>query len=308
MAFGPATAAILGQLSYEGNIWTVNTSPGWVMFLMWAIYFVSTLVYFEDPESHRSKEKNKIIGEIGGPDNEKTALLKTVEKTDQRLPSLWTNIPVMITLWNYFVLKMVLECLLSSSAEITTFYFHWNLTKSGIFLAILGLLMFPANLVVAGMSRKYEEREMIRSTLYLILLGSVGILCYFNETYSEFQYIFFAICVFFGTNALESPNMSLLSKTIPHAWAKGTFNSGLLATEAGTFARVVGDGLVSFVSFWNHDNKINGLFIPMIVLVVITLILVRIFYSSLDPKDDDDDDDTDEDSLSVFSKVENGST
>ena len=57
------------------------------------------------------------------------------------------------------------------------------------------------------------------------------------------------------------------SKTIPIQWAKGTFNSGLLATEAGTFGRVVGDGFLSYVSFIGfNDYLLNGIFVPIFIL------------------------------------------
>lgn len=320
MAFGPAIAAILGQLSYSGDVWNVHTSPGWIMFLMWSIYFMCTMLYFKDPKQNKSmSKKRKVLSSSSHAtdsmitNSEKSPLLpvngiydeKQVDaekKTGQKLPSLWKNTPVISTLWNYFVLKLVLECLLSSSSVLTSFYFDWNLTKSGFLLAVLGLLMFPANLLVAQMSHRYEEREMIRTTLTLMSLGIGGVLCYGNEDYTVFQYVCFAICIFLGTNALEGPNMSLLSKSVPTAWAKGTFNSGFLATEAGTLGRVAGDVLVSLVSFMsNTELLLNGIFIPNLLLVIFTLTLTHVFYSSLEPKDDDDDDDeTDEDSTSAI--------
>ncbi len=309
MAFGPATAAILGQLNYSGDIFTVHTSPGWVMFVLWTIYFMGTFIYFDDPDQAKARkvmtdEKKNTIQYYN---NEKSPLMpiNTERKQDEqdvetigkkRLPPLWKNIPVMSTLWNYFVLKLVLECLLSSSSMLTSLLFHWNMTKSGCLLAILGLLMFPANLFVAKMSLQYEEREMIKSTLSLILLGLCGVLMFGNEDYTTMQYVFFSVSIFVGTNAMEGPNMSLLSKTIPQEWARGTFNSGLLATEAGTFGRVIGDVLVSLVCFLINDNEeanvLNGIFIPNLLLILFTLVLNIAFFTELEPKDDDEEDDT----------------
>lgn len=308
MAFGPAIAAILGRISYSGDMITVYTSPGWVMFTLWVIYLLLTWVYFEDPAYQRDKltikkDTSISIGMTEGSGAENKALLscnnnEKVEgpKSKRNEPPLWKNIPVMSTLWNYFVLKLVLECLLSSSAMLTSHYFNWNMTLSGSLLAILGLLMFPANLVVAKLSHHYDEREMILGNLYLILFGSIGILSFWGESYNTIQYVVFAICIFLGTNALEGPNMSLLSKTIPSSWAKGTFNSGLLATEAGTFGRVIGDGFVSVVSFVSTgDELLNGIYIPILILVFLTAITMIKLYPFLEQKDEDDDDDTDDD-------------
>jgi len=308
MALGPAIAALLGHLSYNGNdLWTVHTAPGWIMSISWIVFFVCTALFFEDPEQRKKNKPKESVDtvqsnndeEMATLHNEKSALLPPemsngIKETKTKDPPLWKNIPVMSCLWIYFVLKLVLECLLSSSAILTSMYFNWDMTSSGSFLAILGLLMFPANLVVAKMSREYDERELIVATLYLILAGLVGIMYYRGEDYTAIQYIFFAICVFLGTNSLEGPNMSLLSKTVPTKWAKGTFNSGLLATEAGTFGRVVGDGFISCVSFIGFDDYLlNGIFIPILILVLVTVVVVHKIYFYLEPKDDDDDDDDD---------------
>ena len=93
--------------------------------------------------------------------------------------------------------------------------------------------------------------------------------------------------------------MSLLSKTIPTSWAKGTFNSGFLATEAGTLARSVGDVLISTIAgMFGMDMLLNGLFTPMAILCAISLLMVYFSYNQLtDMDDDDDDDETDTESI-----------
>jgi hypothetical protein len=74
--------------------------------------------------------------------------------------------------------------------------------------------------------------------------------------------------------------MSLLSKLISPELAKGTFNSGLLATEAGTFGRVLGD--MSIVVFGGGLSSspllVNRLYLPLAFLVACTIALVQVFY------------------------------
>ena len=90
--------------------------------------------------------------------------------------------------------------------------------------------------------------------------------------------------------------MSLLSKTIPREWAKGTFNSGFLATEAGTGARSVGDLLISGVAAWlGVMNMLNGTMIPLAGLILLTIVLTRWAYPNMIEVDEDDDDDDDDD-------------
>ena len=75
MAVGPAIAALLGLLlsnpnevqgddaiGDEGRIWTVETSPGWVMLALWSIFLVAAIVWFEEPDrSHIFKQDKKIV-------------------------------------------------------------------------------------------------------------------------------------------------------------------------------------------------------------------------------------------------------
>jgi hypothetical protein len=141
------------------------------------------------------------------------------------------------------------------------------------------------------LSQRYEDRELILWALIIMLVSVIGILNYESDSYSVIQYVIFSVGIFISTNSLEGPNMGLLSKTIPKSWAKGTFNSGFLATEAGTLARSVGDVLITSVAgSLGISLLLNGLFIPMAILVAVSLLLVRQFYSQMTETPDDDDD------------------
>ena len=107
--------------------------------------------------------------------------------------------------------------------------------------------------------------------------------------------MFFGVCVFVSANALEGPNMSLLSKTIPKSWAKGTFNSGFLATEAGTAARSVGDVMISAAAtFVGVSNLLNATFLPLLVFALISVVLTRHYFENMIEEDEEDDEATHE--------------
>jgi hypothetical protein len=78
-----------------------------------------------------------------------------------------------------------------------------------------------------------------------MLIGCIVICKIPFEKYNSLQYITGCVLLFISTNALEGPNMSLLSKTIPPSWSRGFFNVGLLATEAGTIGRAIGDAFLT---------------------------------------------------------------
>ena len=150
--------------------------------------------------------------------------------------------------------------------------------------------MFPANMIVARLSHRFEDREIIYISLVAILCSTLGIVSYVPGRYSVLQYVPFGICIFVATNALEGPNMSLLSKSIPTSWAKGIFNTGFLATEAGTLARSVGDVGITLAEQRVEGSRIlNAIFVPVLGLVAVSVALVRKNYDRMVEEDDDDD-------------------
>lgn len=300
MACGPALAAILSGLSYplDGKLWSLESAPGYIMIIPWAVYLIATIVFFEEPDrSHMFVETPKKPSSINlaNGNGENTYLLADNQSASGELEpppkkvTFLSNIPVMTTLWVYFILKLVLECLMSSCPTMTSHYFGWSSRESGCFLAFLGLLMFPANMVVARLSHRFEDRELIRASLGAISLSILGFAGYIpGIKYSMFQYMPFGVCIFISTNALEGPNMSLLSKSIPSSWAKGIFNTGFLATEAGTLARSVGD---VWITLAERDMGVEGIldliFVPLLVLCGASLLLVHRNYDRMIEEDDD---------------------
>jgi MFS family permease len=293
MAAGPAIAAILDVVTSNDSVyWSTENAPGWIMCVFWSIYLVVLIMKFENPPRHdyESTTPNKQDLEMAVA-GEKRALLSSLNENEVQTPGtapLWMNIPVMTTLFIYFVIKLALECCLSSTATLTDYYFDWGAQDSGIFLAIVGLLMFPANLLVAYFSRKYEDRELIVACLWMLLIGVWGIVDYGRHSYRLIQFIAFGVCIFISSNALEGPNMSLLSKTIPRSWAKGLFNVGLLATEAGTLGRAVGDVFITWCGLESISHLLNNMFIPLGLLVGVTLAGTYQAFPYLEPFDKDD--------------------
>ena len=193
---------------------------------------------------------------------------------------------------------MTLECLLSSTATVTTYYFDWDASAVGIYLALQGLCMFPANLFVAAASQRgYEDRDIMLWTLIFMTIGTWGIIDYGgshnndndddDSSYTIFQYIFFGMIIFIATNALEGPNMSLLSKTIPKRWSRGFFNMGLLATEAGTFGRTVGDFAITWFGLGagGIESMLNHTFFFLSITLSITVVVTFKIFPFLEPRD-----------------------
>lgn len=76
-------------------------------------------------------------------------------------------------------------------------------------------------------------------------------------------------------------SLSLLSRIMSPRLSRGTFNCGLLSTEAGTFARVVGDGLISLTGYLGTGFVLNLTMLPVLITVLVALALFRMHYSSM---------------------------
>ncbi|GMF19699.1 unnamed protein product [Phytophthora fragariaefolia] len=298
MAAGPGLAAALHYLpdyNFAGIDITTETSPGWVMFALWSIYFVALVFWFEEPdrmERERFLERrrsmlengmgNSSIAAIAAQMGETTPLISrssSMVSSPPPLSSLWQNVPVVASLFIYIVLKLVLECLITASSTIAMYHFNWGSTNNGLYLAALGLLMFPTNMVVGWMSFRYEDREMIILSEAAMVVG-VGVIVNYGH-YSVAQFITGGVIIFISTNVLEGVNMSLLSKTIPKSFAKGTFNSGLLATEAGTLGRAIGDVAITVVGLPGIQYVLNWTFAPLIAISLVTILYTGRVYHKL---------------------------
>lgn len=233
-------------------------------------------------------ELASVAGSVGeqqkllGGDNTKSAFRPT-----PKVPPLWKNIPVMTTFCIYFTLKFILESLLSSTATLTNFYFDWNGSLAGWYLAVLGFLVLPANWVVALVCQRYDDRELILAIECFMLGGCLAILNYAG-IYTVPQYMIGSVVIFVSTNALEGPTMSLLSKTIPPVYSRGLFNVGLLATEAGTLGRAVGDVILTMCGASGLEYALNNAFGAMSTLSVAIIAVTWQLYDYLEPIDKED--------------------
>ena len=292
MAAGPAIASCLHLVvstSGSNNLfWQVENAPGVFMFVVWLLFLLCMIVYFEDPPKKRYQVTTPALdGTIG--DGEAEPLLADASPTEvvPTTPPMWKNIPVMLTLFLYFVLKLNLEAVLSAAANVTELYFGWDPSVVGLFLAGLGLLMLPANIVIAYLSRTHDDRDLILGLVAMMFLGCILIVQYF-PVYTGAQYIIASVILFVSSTALEGPNMSLLSKTIPVSWRKGVFNVGFLATESGTLGRTVADLLLAIFGSNGLEHLLNRTFGTFSLLSLSAFGLCFAFFDSLQSQDVDE--------------------
>jgi predicted MFS family arabinose efflux permease len=310
MAAGPAIASILhyvtswkdGSERVSTLYWqSSETAPGWFMVACWLIFLLCLVLQFVDPPKKKydiamKKAKSMLElthGEMKHLLNANDLPKDSIDNGDvlpldsAKEPPIWRNIPVMTTFLIYFILKLVLEAVLSSSALITDYYFGWDSSKVGWYLALLGLLVLPANAFVAYLAQSYDDRELIIGLQVALFFGCI-LMMHARNVYHLAQYILGTILLVVSANALEGPNMSLLSKTIPKSWSTGIFNVGLLSTEAGTFGRAIANVALTVFGSDGVDHVLNRAFGSFSLLTMVALYISYYYYDYLEPLDHDE--------------------
>ncbi|RAL53100.1 hypothetical protein DM860_006772 [Cuscuta australis] len=305
MACGPALAGLL-QTNFKISKLTFNqnTLPGWVMALAWLMYLVWLWISFKEP-SRESKESNSGDHIHSEPEKGTTQplLLKSEEVKDvegdqecdgseegeeshkpaNSIASAYSLLTpsVKVQLLIYFMLKYTMEILLSESSVVTSYYFHWSTSTVAIFLACLGLTVLPVNIVVGSyISNMSEDRQIL---LVSEIMVCVGILFSFQVIipYSVPQYVISGLIMFVSAEVLEGVNLSLLSRVMSSRLSRGTFNGGLLSTEAGTIARVIADATITLAGYLGEGRLLNATLFPSLLICIASIIATCLTYNSL---------------------------
>ncbi|KAK7374213.1 hypothetical protein VNO80_07640 [Phaseolus coccineus] len=309
MACGPALACFL-QTDFRIFRFTMNqdTLPGWVMSLAWLLYLLWLWICFKEP-THEN-EGNLVLYEADtGPavhvavENERTQPLlmnseekeqdeegeeenDNAEETKKPVTSIVVAYKLLtpsvkVQLFVYFMLKYAMEIVLAESSLITEYYFIWSTSNVSIFLACLGLTVLPVNIVVGNyISNMFEERQVLLSSEIMVCIGLL-LSFHIMIPYSVTQYVGSALITFVSAEVLEGVNLSLLSKTMSSRLSGGTFNGGLLSTQAGTLARVIADGTITISGYFSESNLLNTTLLPALLISVSSIIATCYSYNSL---------------------------
>ncbi|EPS72025.1 hypothetical protein M569_02728 [Genlisea aurea] len=309
MACGPALAGLLQtKFKIYGITFNQDTLPGWVMAAAWLIYLVWLLVSFREPphdddaksathestsgkyDANNTLENGLAQPLLENPEDEDDQGYDSNEETrpESRRPAnslgsayrlLTPSVKVQLLI--YFMLKYAMEILLSESSVVTSYYFGWTTSSVSVFLACLGLTVLPVNVFVGSyVSNMYEDRQILLASEIVVL---VGIVFSFNFIvgYSVLQYVISGLVMFVSAEVLEGVNLSLLSRVMSSRLSRGTYNGGLLSTEAGTFARVVADATITVGGFLGNRMLLNVTLVPSLLICIASIVATCCTYNSL---------------------------
>ncbi|XP_023908970.2 SPX domain-containing membrane protein At4g22990 [Quercus suber] len=313
MACGPALACLL-QTKFKIYKLTFNeeTLPGWLMALAWLVYLLWLWISFREP--HFETKENLVPNEANAgqlanvtvengytqpllmkieakqQDEDEDQERDDAEEDSQEIHKPVTSIvvacrlltpSVKVQLFVYFMLKYAMEIVLAESSVITGYYFIWPISKVAIFLACLGLTVLPVNVIVGKyMTNIFEERQVLLASEIMVCIGILLSFHMFNP-YSVPQYVGSALITFVSAEVLEGVNLSLLSRCMSSRLSRGTYNGGLLSTEAGTLARVVADGTITLSGYLGESKLLNSTLLPALLICVSSIIATCCNYNSL---------------------------
>ncbi|XP_062219904.1 SPX domain-containing membrane protein OsI_08463 [Phragmites australis] len=312
MACGPALAGLLQtKFKIYGLTFNQNTLPGWVMCLAWLAYLFWLWLSFKEPgHIARQNSVNTLSSDSGHRVSgnledglRQTLLIDAKERHDENgedndnneedpedshkpaasLAAAYRLLTpsVKVQLLIYFMLKFAMEILLSESSVVTTFYFKWTTSTVAIFLAVLGLTVLPVNVIVGSyITNLFQDRQILVASEIMVLIGIVMSFC-FTPHYSVPQYVLSALITFVFAEVLEGVNLSLLSRVMSSRLSRGTYNGGLLSTEAGTLARVAADMTITAAGYLGQSRLLNATLLPSLVICVASIVATFCTYNSL---------------------------
>ncbi|CAN6198598.1 unnamed protein product [Urochloa humidicola] len=309
MACGPALAGVL-QTNVKVSVLTINqdTLPGWVMAFGWFVYLIWLWISFREPaldadmkdfhegssssSSSRYSEQEELeqglAQQLMPPSNEddqagqgERSTLRPASSVVSAYRLLTPSVKVQLLI--YFMLKYAMEILLSESSVVTSYYFGWNTSTIAVFLAILGLTVLPVNAIVGTyISNMFEDRQILLASEVLLLLGILLSFRVMGTTYTAAQYVCSALLTFVSAEVLEGVNLSLLSQVMSSRLSRGTYNGGLLSTEAGTLARVAADGTITLAGgVLGRGALLNATMLPSLLICLASIAATMSTYNSL---------------------------
>ncbi|KAL8216667.1 hypothetical protein R6Q57_023504 [Mikania cordata] len=311
MACGPAIAGLL-QVRFKIYKITINqnTIPGWVMAVAWVFYLIWLSVSFQEPahlsQEDHAPEYNTSLAESNALENGAAQPLLVSSHVNQddadedqecdmsEVPSEDSHAPinsicaayklltpsVKVQLLIYFMLKYAMEILLAESSVITSYYFNWTTSKVSIFLVCLGLTVLPVNMIVgSNISNMYEDRQILLASEIMVCLGIIASF-HIIIPYTVTQYVISGLIMFVSAEVLEGVNLSLLSRVMSSRLSRGTFNGGLLSTEAGTIARVIADATITLGGYVGQSRLLNATLLPSLSICIIAIIATCLTYNS----------------------------
>ena len=122
----------------------------------------------------------------------------------------YISVEVAVILLLYIVNKAGQELAVSSIPSLTQALFHWGNEWQGYYMALIGAMVLPSNLLVNTMVKDVEDRDMVLYLSYACIFSIFILLHTSLNEYTLAQYIVGNAMLFSALNSMEGIIMSLV--------------------------------------------------------------------------------------------------
>lgn len=237
MSLGPFAGGLLYKIGFKSQVFNGYTSPGWIMAVVWAMFWVCAITWYEDPPAELSEQTFELqtpnviplpITKPGssGHDVDISASLRA--KTEPASPSpsqKITSLPQWGVIFCMCWFAMCCWFILGAwEANLPVFgasdpTFHWSPFAAGNFIALGGICAFPFLLANLFIARRVQDRHLLAFGTGLGLTGLVVLVSLLQTHMVSYGTLFISWwSVALGFNLASTVTVSLLSKQLPAQW------------------------------------------------------------------------------------------
>ncbi|KAL5492861.1 hypothetical protein ACEPAI_4309 [Sanghuangporus weigelae] len=234
---GPFMGGLLYKVGFDNRVFNGDTSPGWVMAVVWAVYWVAVSLFFYDvPDTPPvQREESAIELESKSSPVQDAIIQEAISSTGtsasvSRVPSPsfvdeaeHISVPqwgVIITMcWFAMTCFFTLSGWEANIAIFTAAQFNWSPFAAGNFIALGGVAIFPFLFLNLFLVRRIPDRFILAfgtSTGFLGLLLTLLIIHFDKASFGSFFICWFLVAL--GFNVASTVTISLLSKQLHQKW------------------------------------------------------------------------------------------
>ncbi|KAJ7574829.1 major facilitator superfamily domain-containing protein [Mycena floridula] len=241
MSMGPFAGGLLFKIGFKNDVFNGFTSPGWIMAFVWAIFWILTLYFYEDPPAVNPAIEITEISETSGVQRPRVSFFSSLTLGQ------WGTIFCMcwFALTCFFILGAWESNLPVFGASFDKF--RWSPFAAGNFIALGGITTFPFLIVNLFVARRIQDRKILS---FGTALGSAGLIVFLSLLKTNHvNYVGTFFCwwaVALGFNVASTVTTSLLSKQLDPKWNAWSSLAIQYSNNAGRVFGAVwgGSGLV----------------------------------------------------------------
>lgn len=288
ISLGPFAGGLLYKIGFPNDVFNGYTSPGWVMAIVWCIFWAAMTYWFEDPPaavqaSNDAPEAiemtNNLIpaSDIISSETSASTAIASSSRHINPLPaptqtsSSLAHSNSMLVIFRRMTLSQwgVTACMCWFA--MTCFFvlgawesnlpvfgadfekFHWTPFSAGNFLALGGVTAFPFLVLNLFVARRIQDRKILA---FGTGLGGVALFIFLSLLKTnKLSYGTAFVCwwaVALGFNVASTVTFSLLSKQLPPAWNSWSSMAIQYSNYAGRVTGAVWGGSGVLVGMSNY--------------------------------------------------------